>query len=78
MQMRLTLGHPLLVTAYSASLLFIGSAVGAHCARKPATALWLCSAGGVLMAIHDATSCILFFWLTARWARSSIERSKHG
>jgi hypothetical protein len=31
-------------------------------------------AGGLLMAAHDSATAILWFWLTARWAYSVIER----
>jgi hypothetical protein len=74
MKMNVTLGNPFLIAIYSASLLLIGCAVGMHWAHTPATALWISLAGGLLMAVHDSATAILWFWLTARWAYSVIER----
>jgi hypothetical protein len=78
MKMNATLGNPLLIAVYSAALLLIGCAVGMHWAHTPATALWLAIAGGLLMAVHDTAMGILWFWLTARWARSVIEGNHRG
>jgi len=78
MKMSATLGNPLLIVIYSAALLLIGSAIGMHCQNTPATARGLAIAGGVLMAVHDTVTGILWFWLTARWAYSVIERNNHG
>ena len=77
MKMQATLGNPILIMVYSTALLFIGCAVGMHWAHTPATALWLCIAGGLLMAVHDTATGVLWFWLTARWARSMIQRNNH-
>jgi hypothetical protein len=77
MKMHVTLGNPFLIAIYSGSLLLIGCAVGMHWSHMPATALWLSLAGGLLMAVHDSATAILWFWLTARWAHSVIERSKN-
>ena len=74
MKMNVTLGNPFLIAVYSASLLLIGCAVGMYWAHTPATALWLAIAGGVLMAVHDTATGVLWFWLTARWAHSVIQR----
>ena len=74
MKMHVTLGNPILIMVDSTALLFIGCAVGMHWAHTPATALWLCIAGGLLMAVHDTATGVLWFWLTARWARSMIQR----
>jgi hypothetical protein len=76
-QMHATLGNPILIMVYSAALLLIGCAIG-RWAHTPATALWLAIAGGVLMAIHDTATGVLWFWLTARWARSVIDRKDRG
>ena len=79
MQMRATLGHPILITLYSAALLLIGAGVGVHWNQAHPTALWLCVAGGVVMAAHDLATGFLWFWLTARWVRSvMIQRDKRG
>lgn len=75
---QVTLANPFLVAIYSASLLLIGCAVGMHWAHTPATALLLGAVGGVLMAAHDLLMGTLFFVLTARWARSMIQRSNRG
>ncbi len=78
MKMQATLGNPILIAVYSTALLLIGCAVGMHWAHTPATALWLCIAGGVLMAAHDTATGFLWFWLTARWADSVIRRNNRG
>jgi hypothetical protein len=50
-----------------------------HWTHTLPTALWLCIAGGVLMAAHDIATGFLWFWLTARWARSAIiQRNNRG
>jgi hypothetical protein len=75
---QVTLANPFLVAIYSASLLLIGCAVGMHWAHTPATALFLAFTGGVFMAFHDLVMGTLFFVLTARWARSVIQRNNRG
>ncbi len=75
MKMNVTLGNPFLIAIYSAALLLIGCAIG-RWAHTPATALWLAIAGGVLMAVHDTVTGVLWFWLAARWVHSAIERRK--
>jgi hypothetical protein len=77
-KMHVTLGNPFLIAIYSAALLLIGCAVGIHWAHTPATALCLAIAGGVLMAVHDTATGLIWFWLTARWAHSVIQRNNHG
>jgi hypothetical protein len=76
MKMQATLANPFLIALYSAALFLIGCGVGMHWAHTPATALWLCITGGVLMAVHYIATGVLWFWLTARWAHSVIERRK--
>jgi hypothetical protein len=75
MKMQVTLGNPFLIAIYSAALLLIGCAVGIHWAHTPATARCLAIAGGSLMAVHDTATGLVWFWLTARWAHSVIERN---
>ena len=75
MKMHVTLGNPFLIAIYSASLLLVGCGAGMHYAHTPATALCLAIAGGVLMAIHDTAIGLIWFWLTARWAHSVIQRN---
>jgi len=77
MQMQATLGNPILVAVYSTALLLFGCAIG-RWVHPPATALWLATAGGILMALHDSAMGILWFWLTARWVRSVIHHNKRG
>jgi hypothetical protein len=78
MKMQATLANPFLIVLYSAALLLIGCGVGMHWAHTPATALGLCVAGGVLMAVHDIATGVLWFWLTARWTHSVIQRNNCG
>ncbi len=77
MKMQATLGNPVLITVYSTALLLIGCAIG-RWVHSPVTALWLAIAGGVLMAVHDTAIGFLWFWLTARWVRSVMQRNNHG
>jgi hypothetical protein len=77
MKMHATLGNPILIMVYSTALLLIGCAIG-RWAHPPATALWLAIAGGALMAIHDTAAGVLWFWLSARWAHSVIQRNSRG
>lgn len=74
MKVHVTLGNPFLIAIYSAALLLIGSAIGRR-ARTPSTALWLAIASGALMAIHETATGVLWFWLTARWVRSVMQRN---
>jgi len=66
--MQATLGHPVLILIYSASLLLIGGGVGRLWIHTPA--LLLCCAGAVLLVVYDAATSVLFLWLTANWVRS--------
>jgi hypothetical protein len=77
MNMRITLGHPILIAAYSASLLLIGCALG-HWVHTLSTALWLAIVGGIFMAAHDTAVGIVCFWLTARWVSSVVKRDPRG
>jgi hypothetical protein len=72
MKMQATLGHPILIAIYSTALLFIGCGVGVHWTHALPTALRLCIAGGILMAVHDLATGFVWFWLTARWVRSMM------
>jgi hypothetical protein len=74
-KMNATLRNPLFITFYGTALLLIGCAVGMHWAHTPATALGLAIAGGLLMATHDTAMGFLWFWVTALWAGSVIERN---
>jgi hypothetical protein len=79
MKMQATLANPFLIALYTAALLLIGCGVGMHWAHTPATALWLCIAGGVLMAAHDIATGFLWFFVTAKRARSvMIQHNNRG
>ena len=79
MKMQATLGHPILIALYSAALLLIGCGLGVRFNHSLPTALWLCVAGGVVMAAHDLATGFLWFWLTATWVRSvTIQRDRRG
>jgi hypothetical protein len=79
MKMQASLGHPVLITLYSAALLLFGCAVGVRFSHALPTALWLCAATSILVAVHDLATGFVWFWLTAKWARSVIiERDKRG
>jgi hypothetical protein len=79
MKMQATLANPILVTLYSAALLLIGCGVGVRFHRSLPTALWICGAASILTAIHDLTTGLVWFWLTAKWVRSMmIQRDRRG
>jgi hypothetical protein len=79
MKMQVTLGHPILIAIYSMALLFIGCGVGVRFSHTLPTALWLCAAGSILVAVHDLATGFVWFWLTAKWVRSvMIQRDKRG
>jgi len=79
MKMQVTLGHPILITLYSTALMLVGCAVGVHWNQTLPTALWLCVAGGTVMAAHDLALGFFWFWLTARWVHSVvIQRNDRG
>lgn len=50
-----------------------GHTLGAHARNRASTPI----AGGVLMAVHDMATGILWFWLAARCARSEMQRNNH-
>jgi hypothetical protein len=77
MKIQATLANPILVAVYSTALLLFGCAIG-RWVHSPVTALWLAIAGGVLMAVHDTATGFLWFWLTAKWTHSVIERNSRG
>jgi hypothetical protein len=79
MKMQATLGHPILITLYSAALLLFGCAVGVRFSHALPTALWLCAAGSVLVAVHDLATGFVWFWLAATWVRSvKMKRDTRG
>lgn len=79
MKMQATLGHPILITLYSAALLLFGCAVGVRFHHTLPTTLWLCAAASILVAVHDLATGFVWFWLTAKWVRSvMIQRDKRG
>jgi hypothetical protein len=79
MQMRATLANPILITLYSAALLLIGCGVGVRFHHSLPTALWICGAASILVAVHDLATGFLWFWLTAKWVRSMmIQRDRRG
>jgi hypothetical protein len=79
MKMQATLGHPILITLYSAALLLIGCGVGVRFYHSLPTALWICGAGSILVAVHDLATGFVWFWLTGKWVRSvMVQRDTRG
>ena len=77
MKMQATLGHPILITLYSAALLLIGCGVGVRFHQSLPRALWICGAASILVAVHDLATGFVWFWLSATWVRSvMIQRDK--
>ena len=63
---RITLGHPVLIFIYSLVLLLIGCAIGMHWYQARACAIWIAVAAAVLMVVHDMFTGLIFASLTLR------------
>lgn len=74
MNVTVRFGNPFLVTLYSAALLLIGWAIGAHWSHT-FVAGWMLLFATILLLLHDAAVAILFALAAAKIA--SDGRSCH-
>lgn len=65
-EIRISLGHPILIFVYSLVLLLIGCAIGMHWHQSPACAVWIVVAAASLMVIHDMFTGLIFASVTLR------------
>lgn len=73
-EMKVQLGHPVVIFIHSLALLLIGCAIGMHWHSSHSTAIWIAVSGAVLTVINEMISG--FFWIstTAWW----IGKNKRG
>jgi membrane protein YdbS with pleckstrin-like domain len=57
---RISLGHPVLIFVYSMALLLIGCAIGMHWYQSRASAIWIAVAATALMVMHDMLTGLIF------------------
>jgi hypothetical protein len=72
-EMKVQLGHPLLIFAHSLGLLLIGCAIGMHWHRSHSVAIWIAVSGAVLIVINEMISGIWWVFLTTWW----IQKNRH-
>lgn len=72
-EMKVRLGHPVVIFIHSAALLLLGSAIGMHWHQSRTTAIWIAVSGAVLIVINETISAFILFYFTALW----IRKSKH-
>ena len=63
---RISLGHPVLIFIYSVALLLIGCAIGMHWDQSRVSAIWIAVAAASLMVVHDMLTGLIFASLTFR------------
>jgi galactitol-specific phosphotransferase system IIC component len=63
---RISLGHPVLIFIYSLVLLLIGCAIGMHWDQSRASAIWIAVAAAALMVVHDMLTGLIFASLSLR------------
>jgi membrane protein YdbS with pleckstrin-like domain len=63
---RISLGHPVLIFIYSLALLLVGCAIGMHWYQSRASAIWIAVAAAALMVVHDMLTGFMFAALTLR------------
>lgn len=63
---RISLGHPILIFIYSLALLLTGCAIGMHWNQSRASAMWITVAAASLMVVHDTFTGLIFASLTFR------------
>ena len=61
---RISLGHPVLIFVYSMALLLIGCAIGMHWYQSRASAIWIAVAATALMVMHDMLTGLIFATLS--------------
>jgi hypothetical protein len=63
---RISLGHPILIFVYSLALLLGGCAIGMHWDQSRTSAIWIAVAAAALMVVHDTFTGFIFASLTLR------------
>lgn len=71
-ELKVQLGHPVLIFIYSLALLLIGCAIGMHWHQSRTAAIWIAISGAVLMVVYEATSG--FIWCS--FMAALIHRNK--
>ena len=70
-EMKVRLGHPVVIFIHSLALLLIGVAIGMHWQQSHPTAIWIALCGALLTVINEMISG--FFWLSIAsfWIRKN-------
>jgi hypothetical protein len=68
-EMKVRLGHPVLIFIHSLALLLIGCAIGMHWHQSHSVAIWIAFSGAVLIVINEMISGFWWMSLTAWWIR---------
>jgi hypothetical protein len=69
--LEIKLGHPLLISIYSFSLLLVGCAAGSYWHPKPSMAIGIAITGALCMSMHDTLVSIAWIAIAAKWARQT-------
>lgn len=64
-EMKIQLGHPVLIFIHSVSLLMIGCAIGMHWHQSRSAAFWIAISGAVLTVIYESISGFIWCCFTA-------------
>jgi hypothetical protein len=68
-EMKVRLGHPIVIFIHSVALLLLGCAIGMHWHQSRSTAIWMAVSGAVLIVINEMISALILFYFTALWMR---------
>jgi dTDP-4-dehydrorhamnose 3,5-epimerase-like enzyme len=68
-EMKVRLGHPVVIFIHSLGLLLVGVATGMHWHQSRSVAIWIAISGAVLIVINEMISCFWWVSLTAWWIR---------
>jgi len=66
-EMKVRLGHPVVIFFHSVALLLVGVAIGNHWHQSHSTAIWIAVSGAVLVVINEMISCFWWVSITAWW-----------
>ena len=72
-EMKVRLGHPVLIFIHSVALLLIGCVIGMHWHHSHSAAIWIAVSGAVLIVINEMIAGFWWVSLTAWW----IHKSRH-
>lgn len=68
-EMKVRLGHPVLIFIHSLALLLIGCAIGMHWHQSRSVAIRIAVSGAVLIVINEMIAGFWWMSLTAWWIR---------